>query len=121
FLDEPSRFHVEELGPNRPPNRGKEPQPEKSATVSQTFVQMANINVGIKYVFGSGRNPRSLKSDPPPAVPAAQVPVGTPPPSVSAEPAAVDTGITPDVVVVVKDKRTGLTLSGVRIVVQGEG
>ncbi|MFB2120421.1 OmpA family protein [Parapedobacter sp. 2B3] len=72
----------------------------------RTFTQAVNMAVGIKYVFGRKKDIE---------------------PSAAQPPAAEDAAVKPkeqaskDIVVVVKDKQTGLALSGVKVVVEGNG
>ncbi|WP_257658833.1 OmpA family protein [Parapedobacter lycopersici] len=76
------------------------------AVTRSTFTQAINIVGGIKYTFGRKKEPK--------AAPATELPV---PPVTWKE--AAPAQVTQDLVVVVKDKQTGLPLSGVKVVVTG--
>lgn len=69
---------------------------EQNATTQQTFVQAVNASLGVKYTFGARRKAG-------PVVPLTK----TVAPPAAAQPK--------DILVVVKDKQTGLALSGVTV------
>lgn len=75
---------------------------EEQPIVQKTFVQAVNINLGVKYTFGAKRRPL-------PVVPATKT---------TAPPAAA---MPKDILVIVKDKETGLALSGVAVKVSRNG
>jgi outer membrane protein OmpA-like peptidoglycan-associated protein len=75
---------------------------EEQPMVQKTFVQAVNISVGVKYTFGAKRRPL-------PVMPATKT---------TAPPAAA---MSKDILVIVKDKETGLALSGVAVKVSRNG
>jgi outer membrane protein OmpA-like peptidoglycan-associated protein len=75
---------------------------EEKPVTQKTFVQAVNIGLGIKYTFGARRKP------------AAAMPVT----KTVAPPAAA---MPKDILVVVKDKQTGLALSGVTVKISRNG
>jgi outer membrane protein OmpA-like peptidoglycan-associated protein len=72
---------------------------EEQPITQKTFVQAINVGLGIKYTFGGKRKPA-------PVVPVSKT-VAPPPAAVAALPK--------DILVVVKDRQTGLALSGVTV------
>jgi outer membrane protein OmpA-like peptidoglycan-associated protein len=75
---------------------------EEQPVVQKTFVQAANISLGVKYTIGRRRKPAS----------------GLPATKTVAPPAAP---MPKDILIVVKDKQTGLALSGVAVKVSRNG
>ncbi len=114
FGGKPAEFFIEELPVMQPLTEGhfiddptlffgEEPE------LRRTFTQALNVAAGIKYAFGGKRKAKTVPTPTSePAVAAAAVPVDTAQPK------------TKDVVIVVKDKQTGLALSGVKVVISGE-
>lgn len=75
---------------------------EEKALTQKTFIQAVNVGLGIKYTFGGKRKPAA-------AGPATRT---------VAPPASI---LPKDIMVVVKDKQTGLALSGVTVKIGGNG
>lgn len=114
FGGKPSEFFIEELPAMQPLTEGhfvddptlffgKEPQ------LRRTFTQALNVAAGIKYAFGGKRKAKMVPTPGPEVAAAVAVPADT------AQPRKKK-----DLVVVVKDKQTGLALSGVKVVISGE-
>lgn len=109
FGSKPSEFFIEERLPIASLDAGSfvdDPDAffDREMVTRKAHTQMVNISAGLKYAFG-GRNPKPLKRPgPEPVVPAT--------PMMAAK---------SDITVVVKDKQTGLALSGVKVTVKGNG
>ncbi len=113
FGGKPSEFFMEERVPIQPITEGTHMQDpyvffEDKPTLKRTYTQAAHATVGVKYAFGRRREARPAAAKPVEAVEAV----------VAAKPGQPTSK---DVVVVVKDKQTGLALSGVKVMVVGDG
>lgn len=111
FGGKPSEFFIEELPALQPLTEGhfvadpyeffgEKPEPRR------TFTQAVGLIAGIKYVFGGRRDTKPSVAE----RQSAEV--------ISAKPEQPEAK---DIVIVVKDRQTGLVLSGVKVVVEGEG
>ncbi|WP_353124210.1 OmpA family protein [Parapedobacter pyrenivorans] len=110
FGGKPSVFFIEELPIIQPLTEGhfvENPYEffAEKPEIRRTFAQAVNIAAGIKYAFGRKRDSKPLVAPPPAEV-------------VALKPKQEESK---DIVVVVKDKQTGLALSGVKVTVEGAG
>ncbi len=110
FGGKPSEFFIEELPAIQPLTQdhfvadpheffGEKPEPRR------TFTQALGLVAGIKYAFGGRHDTKPVAAREPAEVA----------PTQPEQPKAKD------VVIVVKDRQTGLALSGVKVMVEGEG
>ena len=112
FGGKPSEFFIEELPVVQPLTEGHFVDSPyeffgEKPELRRTFTQALNVVAGIKYAFGGKRDRAPLVSQPQPID---NLPAKT------AQPAKAK-----DIVIVVKDKQTGLALGGVKVSVEGEG
>jgi len=111
FGGKDSDFFIEEreemlpIAPNTFVNNGYDHYTDHTA-VRSTYTQAVNMTVGVKYTFGKRKARKPVERPVPPVV--ETVPDVQP---VQQQPK--------DVLVVVKDKQTGLALSGVKVVIDG--